>query len=80
MQNDNMLIKQTTCLICRNVLDFFSESEVLVQCKSCKTIYHEACWKVISSCSSCHNSEIDIVDKTFFVNEFFEDTPQDGES
>ena len=80
MQNDNMLIKQTVCQICRNILDFFSDNEVLVQCKSCKTIYHEECWKAISRCSSCHNSQINIVDKTFFINEIFEIPPRDGEA
>jgi len=75
-----MLIKQTNCPICRDILDYFSDTQTLMRCEACKTIFHEDCWKLISRCSNCHGDKTSIVDKTFFINEIFETPSQDGEA
>lgn len=70
-QNDNMLIKQTICPICRGELDFFSDTDALLQCKSCNTVYHGACQKAIAKCSTCHETNFEAFDNTFVINDLF---------
>jgi hypothetical protein len=67
MDEETLHIKQTSCPLCRNVLDFHEENEVLVKCVSCQTIYHQECWKALASCSNCRKKKMVEVDKSFFI-------------
>ncbi len=77
MDKETLHIKQTSCPLCRSVLDFHNEEVVLVKCLSCQTIYHLGCWNALASCSNCHKTQMNEVDKSFFVIDILENNSED---
>jgi hypothetical protein len=71
VDNEKFKVKQTDCLICKEKVDLYDDSRMLVYCVKCNMKYHKECWDAITSgsCVHCGGRDVDDCDSGFVINE-----------
>ena len=75
IENQEMIIKNKNCQICKEALDYYNDNIVLVKCDKCPTIYHKDCWEILTKkkCVQCKSKSVSDYNTDFFINELWED-------